>query len=83
MRSQPWINKLGKCAWLHCARLVLDTVFELNVQQMIYGSCANSLPSLIMNSLMTQIDLKQEDLASKFVCLNVDGLTPSKALDQE
>jgi hypothetical protein len=74
---------MGKCAWLHCAILVLDTVFELNVQQVIYGSYANSLNLLIMNSLMTHIDLKQKDLASKLVCLNVDGLTPSKALDQK
>ncbi len=62
---------------------MLDNVFELNVQQMIYGSYANSLTLLIMNSLMTQRDLKQKDLTSKLVCLNVDGLAPSKALDQE
>jgi len=61
---------------------MLDIVFELNVQQMIYGSYANSLTLLIMNSLMTQRDLKQ-DLTSKLVCLNVDGLAHSKALDQE
>jgi hypothetical protein len=34
---------------------------------------ANSLTLLIMNSLMTQGDLKHEDLTSKLVCLNVDG----------
>jgi hypothetical protein len=62
---------------------VLDTIFELNVQQVIYGSYANSLNLLIMNSLMTHRDLKQKDLTSKLVCLNVDGLTPSKALDQK
>jgi hypothetical protein len=62
---------------------VLDNVFKLNVQQMIYGSYANSLTLLIMNFLMTQKDLKQKDLISKLVCLNVDGLAPSKALDQE
>jgi len=74
---------LGKCAWLLYARLVLDTIFELNVQQVIYESYDNSLILLIMNSLMTQRDLKQKDLASKLVCLSVDKLTPSKALDQE
>jgi len=62
---------------------VLDTVFELNVQQMIYGSYVNSLTLLIMNSLMTQRNLMQEDLTSKLVCLNVEGLAPSKALDQK
>jgi hypothetical protein len=62
---------------------VLDTVFELNVQQVIYGSYANNLNLLIMNSLMTQKDLKQENLASKLVSLNVDGLAPSKPLDQK
>jgi hypothetical protein len=50
---------------------VLDIVFD------------NSLILLIMNSLMTQRNLKQEDLTSKLVCLNVDGLAPSKALNQE
>ncbi len=62
---------------------MLDIVLKLNVQQMIYGSYVNSLTLLIMNSLMTQRDLKQEDLTSKLVCLNVDGLTPSKVLDQD
>ncbi len=62
---------------------MLNIVFKLNVQQMIYGSYVNSLTLLNMNSLMTQRDLKQENLISKLVCLNVDGLTPSKALDQE
>ncbi len=62
---------------------MLDTIFELNVQQVIYGSYADSLNLLTMNSLMTQRDLKQEDLASKLVCLSVDGLAPSKALDQK
>jgi hypothetical protein len=62
---------------------VLDTIFELNVQQMIYESYVNSLTLLIMNSLMTQRDLKQEDLTSKFMCLNVERLAPSKALDQK
>jgi len=81
-RNHGW-SKLGKCAWLLYARLVLDTIFELNVQQVIYESYDNSLILLIMNSLMTQRDLKQKDLASKLVCLSVDKLTPSKALDQE
>jgi hypothetical protein len=74
---------MGKCAWLHCAKLVLDTIFELNVQQVIYGSYVNSLNLLILKSLMTQRDLKQKDLASKLACLSVHGLTPSKALDQK
>jgi len=74
---------LGKCGWLLYARLVLDTIIEFNVQQVIYGSYDNSLILLIMNSLMTQRNLKQKDLASKLVCLSVDKLTPSKALDQE
>jgi len=34
---------LGKCAWLHCAGLVLDTIIELNVQQVFYGSYVDSL----------------------------------------
>jgi hypothetical protein len=62
---------------------VLDTIFELNVQQVIYGSYADNLILLLMNSLMTQRDLKQKDLASKLVCLGVDGLTPFKALNQK
>ncbi len=53
---------------------MLDTIIELNVQQVFYGSYVDSLTLLfIMNSLMTQRDLKQEDLASKFVCFDVDG----------
>jgi hypothetical protein len=41
---------------------------------MFFGSSVDSLILLIMNSLMTQGDLKQEDLASKLVCFGVDGV---------
>jgi len=54
---------------------VLDTIIELNVQQMFYGFYVDSLTLLIMNFLMTQRDLKQEDLTSKFVCFSVDGVS--------
>jgi hypothetical protein len=43
------------------------------MQQMFFRSNVNILILLIMNSLMTQGDLKQEDLVSKFVCFSVDG----------
>ncbi len=35
---------------------------------------------LIMNSLMTQVDLKQEDLASKLVCFGVNGFNTFQGL---
>jgi hypothetical protein len=33
-----------------------------------------------MNSLMTQEDLKQEDLVSKLVCFSVDGVNTFQGL---
>jgi hypothetical protein len=47
----------------------------LNVQRMLFGSSADNLTLMIMNSLMTQGDLKQKDLASKLVCFGVDGVS--------
>ncbi len=46
----------------------------LDVYQMlsIYG--VDSLILLIMNSLMTQGDLKQENIVVKVVCFDVDGV---------
>jgi hypothetical protein len=38
----------------------------------IYG--VDSLILLIMNSLMTQGDLKQENIVLKVVCFDVDGV---------
>jgi hypothetical protein len=59
---------------------VLDTIIELNVQQVLYGSYVDNLTLLITNSLMTQRDLKQEDLASKLVCFGVDGVSTFQGL---
>jgi len=41
----------------------------------VFGSNANSMTLLIMNSLMTQGDLKKEDLISKLVCFVVKGVS--------
>ncbi len=47
---------------------------------MFYGFNVNNLNFLIMNSLMTQGDLKQKDLASKLVCFNVNGVNTFQGL---
>jgi hypothetical protein len=44
------------------------------VQQTFFGSSVDSLILLIINSLMTQGDLKQEDLTSKLVCFDANGV---------
>jgi hypothetical protein len=44
-----------------------------------FGFKVDSLNLLIMNSLMTQGDLKQEDIASRLMCFGVEGLALSKA----
>jgi hypothetical protein len=50
-----------------------DTII-VELQQMFSISGANSLILLIMNSLMTQWDLKQEDIASRLVCFSANGV---------
>jgi hypothetical protein len=52
----------------------------LNVQQVFSRSQANSLTLLIMNSLMTQGDLKEEELVARLVCFGVDGVDTFQGL---
>jgi len=46
----------------------------LSVQQMFSRFRANSLTLLIMNYLMTQGNLKEEELVARLVCFGVDGV---------
>ncbi len=45
------------------------------MQQGLYEYNVDSMILLIINSLMTQGDLKQEDLVSKLVCFGVDRVS--------
>ncbi len=83
MSSQPWIRQVGQVCMATLCKIGGGYCFRIECATHDLWIYANSLTLLIMNSLMTQRDLKQKDLTSKLVCLNVDGLAPSKALDQE
>ncbi len=47
----------------------------LNVQRMFSRFKASSLTLLIMNSSMTQSDLKEEEFVARLVCVGVNGVT--------
>ncbi len=46
----------------------------LSVQRMFSRFRASSLTLLIMNSSMTQSDLKEEELVARLVCFGVNGV---------
>jgi len=75
MDNASWANVHGYIVQDYCWIPLL-----LNVQQMFSRFGANSLTLLIMNSLMTQGDLKQEDIASRLVWFGANGVSTFQGL---
>ncbi len=50
-------------------------VFVIDVQHVVFRFAVDYLTLLVMNSLMTQGELKEEEFASKLVCFGVDGVS--------
>jgi hypothetical protein len=75
MDNASWVNVHGYVVQNWCQIPLL-----LNVQQVFYGSGADSLTLLIMNSLMTQGGLKEEELAARLVCFGVDRVNTFQGL---
>ncbi len=75
MDNASWENVHGYIVWDWCRIPLL-----LNVQQVFFGFEVDSQILLIMNSLMTQGDLKQKDIALKLVCFGIDGVNTFQGL---
>jgi hypothetical protein len=70
MDSANWASVQNYIVWDLCCMPLL-----LNVQHVVFRFVVDCLTLLVMNSLMTQWELKEEELDSKLVCFGVDGVS--------
>ncbi len=71
------VTSMDNASWASVRGYILQDwcrIPLLNVKHVLFGSRANNLTLLIMNSLMTQGGLQDENLASKLVCFGANGV---------
>jgi len=64
----------GQVCIATCVGLVLHA-FVIECATCGFRFAIGCLTLLVMNSLMTQVELKEEELASKLVCFGVNGVS--------